>query len=116
MKRKLKYFILAVAFLCLGLEVYAQVDKGPPTPKTSAQAQPGNGNGGPPCDPGPPDGEKPGHGSPPPPPPGLCLPINDYLVPLFFAGLFLGAFQLWRVEKKTSPEADHQFLLRDNNR
>ena len=34
------------------------------------------------------------------PPPGLCLPINDYLVPLFFAGLCLGSFFLMRCEAK----------------
>lgn len=107
MKRKLKYFILSAAFLCLGFGVYAQVGQGPPTPKTSAQAQPGNGNGGPPCDPGnrPGGGDKPGHGSPPPPPPGLCLPINDYLVPLFISGMLLGAYKLWRVEKTAETDA-----------
>lgn len=36
----------------------------------------------------------------PPPPPGLCLPINDYLLPLFLSGVALGAFQLFRIKKK----------------
>lgn len=34
------------------------------------------------------------------PPPGLCLPINDYLVPLFAAGLCLGGYSLFRLEMK----------------
>lgn len=33
-----------------------------------------------------------------PPPPGLCLPINDYLLPLFISGLCLGSFFLLRNE------------------
>lgn len=29
-----------------------------------------------------------------PPPVGLCLPINDYLLPLLIAGIFLGAYKV----------------------
>lgn len=34
------------------------------------------------------------------PPPGLCLPINDYLLPLFVAGLVVGAYSMVRIEAK----------------
>lgn len=34
------------------------------------------------------------------PPVGLCLPINDYLVPLLMAGIALGSFRLWKVEQE----------------
>lgn len=32
------------------------------------------------------------------PPPGLCMPINDYIIPLLIAGIFLGAYQVQRIE------------------
>lgn len=35
-----------------------------------------------------------------PPPVGLCLPINDYLLPLFFAGVALGAASLFRIDQR----------------
>lgn len=34
-----------------------------------------------------------------PPPVGLCLPINDYLMPLLLAGIFLGGYKVWTIEK-----------------
>lgn len=100
MKKKLKYLIFFAAFLCLSFQVYAQggPEQGPPAPKANTQQTQGK---GPPCDPGH-SGEN-GNGSPPPPP-GLCLPINDYLVPLFFSGLLLGAYKLWKTEKDTETE------------
>ena len=35
-----------------------------------------------------------------PPPVGLCLPINDYLLPLLISGILLGGGMVWRLEKK----------------
>lgn len=35
------------------------------------------------------------------PPVGLCMPINDYLVPLLISGIFLGAYKLHNIEKAT---------------
>ena len=35
-----------------------------------------------------------------PPPPGLCLPINDYLLPLFASGVGLGAFSLLFLQRR----------------
>ena len=35
-----------------------------------------------------------------PPPPGLCLPINDYLLALLVAGTFLGSFYILKIQKK----------------
>lgn len=40
-----------------------------------------------------------------PPPVGLCLPINDYLVPLLLAGIALGSFQLWKAEQERQISA-----------
>ncbi|GHA46875.1 hypothetical protein GCM10007103_29920 [Salinimicrobium marinum] len=31
-------------------------------------------------------------------PPGLCMPINDYLIPLLIAGILLGAYKVHRIE------------------
>ena len=100
MKKKLKYFILSAAFICLGFGVHAQVAQGPPTPKTTQSAA--KKGPGPPCDR--PDNPGNGNGSPPPPPPGLCLPINDYLVPLFLSGILLGAYKVWKIEKEEETE------------
>ena len=99
MNKKLKYIILSAAFVFLSICLHAQGGKeGPPPPQQKAQ----NGNGpGPPCD----RGDHPGQGSPPPPPPGLCLPINDYLVPLLISGILLGAFAAFKsAEIADSPE------------
>lgn len=35
-----------------------------------------------------------------PPPKGLCLPINDYLLPLFISGVALGAFSLLKFQRR----------------
>ena len=32
------------------------------------------------------------------PPVGLCMPINDYLVPLLVAGIILGAYKVRKIE------------------
>ena len=99
MKKKVKYLVLSVALMCLGFGVNAQVSQGPPTPKTQSTAAKGPGK---PCDR--PDNPGNGNGSPPPPPPGLCLPINDYLIPLFLSGILLGAFKVWKIEKEAPIE------------
>ena len=110
MKKTLKYLLFFAAFLCLGLHGYAQENQGPPAPRANAQRAPGN---GPPCDPGP-SGEN-GKGSPPPPP-GLCLPINDYLLPLFISGLLLGGFKLWKIEKNGPKPLEAENIKNDKNR
>lgn len=35
-----------------------------------------------------------------PPPPGLCLPINNYLMPLLISGLCLGTYFVMKSEAK----------------
>ncbi|WP_156877187.1 hypothetical protein [Salinimicrobium terrae] len=85
-----KYFILIVLLTGFSSEFYSQ-DPPPPMMQTNDTTQTDS-----PC------GEDPddtGTGAPPPPK-GLCLPINDYLLPLFLAGVALGAFQLSRLKKK----------------
>ena len=34
-----------------------------------------------------------------PPPVGLCLPINDYLLPLFIAGIVFGVYKIRTLER-----------------
>lgn len=87
-----KNMILAVilVFLCFG--VYSQITQGPPQPNTSTQqTDPRKG----PCG----QLSKPTMGNPPPPPPGLCLPINDYLIPLLLVGIAFGTYKVWSLEK-----------------
>ena len=94
--KKVKNIIWAVVlvFLCGG--VYSQITQGPPQPKTSAQqTDPRKG----PCGQLPDVTGSPGRGNPPPPPPGLCLPINDYLVPLLVVGIVFGTYKVWRIEE-----------------
>lgn len=90
--KKLKYIILAVGlvFLCYG--VYGQIGNGPPQPKSQSSAADGRKG---PCGQLPPNSQ----GNPPPPPPGLCLPINDYLIPLLIVGIVFGTYKVWRIEE-----------------
>lgn len=90
MGKWVKYWILIFAVAGFTFAVYSQ---NPPPPQTSAQQGPSTGKG--PCD----RPDNPGQGSPPPPPPGLCLPINDYLFPLFITGVVLGGFSLLYLQK-----------------
>ena len=92
MGKKLKNIVLivALAFFCFG--VYSQVKKGPPQPGNKAQKADGRKG---PCGKLPPNS----NGNPPPPPPGLCLPINDYMVPLLLVGIAFGAYKVWGIEE-----------------
>ena len=96
MGKMVKYWILAFAIAGFTFMAYSQVgQQGPPEPKMQSQSNaPVNGKG--PCD----RPDNPGQGSPPPPPPGLCLPINDYLLPLLISGVALGALSIVFIEKK----------------
>ncbi len=99
MGKRIKYWILAFAIAGFTFMSYGQgSQEGPPEPKMqSVGKSPSTGKG--PCN----RPDNPGNGSPPPPPPGLCLPINDYLLPLFFSGVALGAFSLFYLQKKQNP-------------
>ncbi|MCC8359492.1 hypothetical protein [Salinimicrobium sediminilitoris] len=92
MGKWMNYWILIFAVAGFSLAVYSQT---PPEPMM-AEAQNGPREGRGPCD----RPDNPGQGSPPPPPPGLCLPINDYLLPLLLAGVALGSFYLIRFDKE----------------
>jgi hypothetical protein len=86
MRHKVKYVLIAVAFICFSFGMYSHsLQDGPPPPKAKAadarKGPCGKGNGG-------------GNGPNIPPPVGLCLPINDYLLPLFVAGIFFGAYKI----------------------
>lgn len=94
MGKSVKLWILAFAIAGFTLAVYSQGPaQGPPQPTTAAN--PGNGRG--PCGQMPEGGKGGGPGIPPPV--GLCLPINDYLLPLLLSGIALGSFMMWRLEK-----------------
>ncbi|WP_097055023.1 hypothetical protein [Salinimicrobium sediminis] len=95
MGKSFKLWILAFAIAGFTLAAYSQSPaQGPPQPTTAASQ--GNGRG--PC------GKLPdlpdrGNGPGIPPPVGLCLPINDYLLPLLLSGILLGSIMIWRMEK-----------------
>ena len=93
MGKTLKLWILAFAIAGFTSAVYSQGPvKGPPEPVTAATQDARKG----PCGRLP---DKPGNGPGIPPPVGLCLPINDYLLPLLLSGIALGGFMIWRLEK-----------------
>lgn len=89
-----KYWIIMFAFVGFTFVAFSQGPvNGPPAP---TEVNPGGNGGRGPC------GELPdgGNGGGPgiPPPVGLCLPINDYLLPLLLSGIALGSFMVWRLE------------------
>lgn len=88
----LKYYILIIVLIGMTYGLYAQNSQNPPPPmmQTTEDSTTDSGCG---------ETTDPDDGSPPPPP-GLCLPINDYLLPLLLAGVALGAFQLARLNGK----------------
>ena len=97
---RLRFFLLAAALVCLSFGSYGQEEIHPPEPTQDA---PGDGNEPVPC--GRRDGgEDPGYGGGGngniPPPVGLCLPINDYLLPLLLTGIVFGGYKIWVIEKK----------------
>jgi hypothetical protein len=98
MGKGFKYWILLFAIAGFTFAVYSQgPTQGPPEPQTSASQSNGNGRG--PCGRLPnPDNSGKGPGIPPPV--GLCLPINDYLLPLFLSGILFGGYMMWRIEKR----------------
>lgn len=103
MGKSLRFWILAFAIAGFTFAVYSQGPlHGPPEPTTAANQ--GNGNGRPCGRPGQGNqGNGQGNGNGPgiPPPVGLCLPINDYLLPLLLTGIAFGSYMVWRIEKTT---------------
>lgn len=89
-------FSVFLIFFCLNFGNFDLAGQNYPPSPTTAARDVGQGPGSP-CNRGDHPGQ--GNGAPPPPPPGLCLPINDFLLPLFFSGILLGAFSLYRSDK-----------------
>ncbi len=82
------FFFFALCFL-LNLPSYGQFSQHPPAPMaqdTEDYEKLGCGENG-------------GGGNDPSVPPGLCLPIDDYLLPLLFAGVLLGAYKMRKFEQ-----------------
>ncbi|MFV8837193.1 hypothetical protein [Salinimicrobium soli] len=87
MKRGKIISLITGVFLVCGVASNAATDPPPPSSDSTTQ--------NPPCSS---SDEETGTGVPPPP--GLCLPINDYLAPLFLAGMVLGSVKLVAVKKR----------------
>lgn len=79
------FYIFLVATFSWG--VYAIPIQNPPEPQTKSHEN--NGVRGP-CG-------RPDRGRGVPPPVGLCLPINDYLLPLLISGILLGAYKVRKI-------------------
>jgi hypothetical protein len=91
MEREVRYLILLAALLGnLHLTIAQQFSTPPPEPMmtTEGPLRTGCGEGG----------------MSPPPPVGLCLPINDYLLPLFASGVLLGGISLLKLNRKEDPK------------
>ncbi len=90
MGKEVRYCILLAALLgnlCLGFS--QDFSSPPPEPMMTTEdttSDCGSGDGG--------------DGGGIPPPVGLCLPINDYLLPLLISGVALGAASLSQINRK----------------
>ncbi|WP_324720147.1 hypothetical protein [Salinimicrobium sp. HB62] len=91
----MKYWVLIFAVAGMSFGIAAQVRQNNPPPPMASNH--GNGNGRGPC------GQLPenanGGGPRIPPPVGLCLPINDYLLPFLLVGIAFGGYKIWKLEK-----------------
>lgn len=91
MEKEVRYFIFLAALLGNFYMLRAQDFSTPPPEPTlvehSTTSPCGGGDGG---------GGSPGI----PPPVGLCLPINNYLLPLLMIGVVLGTCSIFLLEKK----------------
>lgn len=87
MKKKMRPLLILMLVFVMAAEGKAQFSENPPEPMAAATSDPRKGD----CGKG--DGGNDGGISPPV---GLCLPINDYLVPLLLSGIALGSFSLWQ--------------------
>lgn len=85
---KVRTIFLSFAFCFIwNLSFYGQSDFPPPPDSTVQSTQFYD------C-----DGEDTGGGDPSVPP-GLCMPIDDYILPLFVIGLIFGAYKMRKLEK-----------------
>ena len=87
MRKKILYIFFVVS---LSMGVYGFQEQSPPEPQNKSH----NGNGPNPC-----GRTNQGSGVGVPPPVGLCLPINDYLLPLLIMGILLGAYKVRPYQK-----------------
>lgn len=90
MMKKILYLFFAIT---VSWGVYAFPVQDPPAPGTKSHNEAAGPN---PCG-------RADMGRGVPPPVGLCLPINDYLLPLLIMGILLGA---WKVRPKTTIKTE----------
>ena len=97
MGKWVKYWILIFAVAGMSYGVEAQVGQNDPPPPMASSHDNGRG----PCGQLPKNSQ--GGGPSIPPPVGLCLPINDYLLPLLLIGIAFGGYKIWKLEKYSKP-------------
>jgi hypothetical protein len=99
MGKGVRYFIFLAAFLGnLNAGISQDFSSPPPEPMMTTEdttSDCGSGDGG--------------GGTGISPPVGLCLPINDYLLPLFVSGIALGAVAVFNLQKQ-QQEAKNSVL------
>lgn len=91
-------FMITAVICCIFIgsgKLLGQVE--PPTPTALQDVGQGPGS---PCDRTDHPGQ--GNGAAPPPPPGLCLPINDYLIPMLTAGIIFGAYKVRNLNRSST--------------
>ena len=90
MELRIKHIVLTAVFCLFSLPAISQFTEHPPEPMASTEDGGWEGCGE--------DGEP---GTDPSVPPGLCMPIDDYVIPLLLVGMIFGAY---RVHKLNSPQ------------
>lgn len=88
MWNKIKHIVLFISFCCFSLGMSSQTY--PPEPTSVDQKSHETQDCG--------EGLETSDGSQIPPPVGLCLPINDYLVPLLIVGILFGAYKVKEIQ------------------
>lgn len=92
MWNKIRHIVLFTLLCCLSLGLYGQKSYPPePGQKSHQQGLCGQGNG---YENGTGNGRI-------PPPVGLCLPINDYLVPFLIMGILFGAYKIRKIHTES---------------
>ena len=93
MELKIKHIVLTAAFCLFSLLTYSQISNHPPEPMASTQDDGWQG-----CA----EDTQPGK-EVPSVPPGLCMPIDDYIIPLLVAGLIFGAYRMHKLSPSQTP-------------
>jgi len=91
MELKIKHIVLTAAFCLFSLTGFSQFTEHPPEPMSDGGDWEGCGEDGLPS-------------TDPSAPPGLCLPIDDYVIPLLVVGMIIGGFKMYKIHSPASQD------------